>query len=135
MRTSTQLMTALHVLLLQGKKSAEDTLQTAKLLMDHGLRELINEPDSLGNTPLHALIVRYALEVIKLYLFQHYFFTEQNCRREGMATMMIHSPGISGTCFILPGTCYRMVPGPVLTRYSGLTLVLANLEEDIFSGP
>ena len=30
--------------------------------MDHGLRELINEPDSLGNTPLHALIVRYALE-------------------------------------------------------------------------
>ena len=66
MRTSTQLMTALHVLLLQGKKSAEDTLQTAKLLMDHGLRELINEPDSLGNTPLHALIVRYALEVIKL---------------------------------------------------------------------
>ena len=55
-------MTALHVLLLQGKKSAEDTLQTLKLLMDHGLRELINEPDSLGNTPLHALIVRYALE-------------------------------------------------------------------------
>ena len=45
-----------------GKKSAEDTLQTLKLLMDHGLRELINEPDSLGNTPLHALIVRYALE-------------------------------------------------------------------------
>ena len=30
--------------------------------MDHGLRDLINEPDSLGNTPLHALIVRYALE-------------------------------------------------------------------------
>jgi hypothetical protein len=51
-------MTALHVLLLQGKKSAEDTLQTLKLLMDHGLRDLINEPDSLGNTPLHALIVR-----------------------------------------------------------------------------
>lgn len=61
-RTTTQMMTALHVLLLQGKKSAEDTLQTAKLLMDHGLRDLINEPDSLGNTPLHALIVRYALE-------------------------------------------------------------------------
>ena len=61
-KTTTQLMTALHVLLLQGKKSAEDTLQTLKLLMDHGLRELINEPDSLGNTPLHALIVRYALE-------------------------------------------------------------------------
>ena len=61
-KTSTQLMTALHVLLLQGRKSAEDTLQTAKLLMDHGLRDLVNEPDSLGNTPLHALIVRYALE-------------------------------------------------------------------------
>ena len=46
----------------QGKKSAEDTLQTARLLMEHGLRDLINEPDSLGNTPLHHLIVRYALE-------------------------------------------------------------------------
>ncbi|XP_023338966.1 ankyrin-3 [Eurytemora carolleeae] len=61
-RTSTQLMTALHVLLLQGKKSAVDTLQTLKLLLEHGLKEHINEPDSLGNTPLHALIVRYALE-------------------------------------------------------------------------
>lgn len=61
-RTSTQLMTALHVVLLQGKKSAEDTLQTARLLMEHGLRDLINEADSLGNTPLHVLIVRYALE-------------------------------------------------------------------------
>jgi len=61
-KTSTQLMTALHVVLLQGKKSAEDTLQTARLLMEHGLRDLINEPDSLGNTPLHHLIVRYALE-------------------------------------------------------------------------
>ena len=30
--------------------------------MDHGLRELINTADSLGNTPLHHLIVRYALE-------------------------------------------------------------------------
>ena len=49
-------------LILQGKKSAEDTLQTARLLMDHGLRELINTADSLGNTPLHHLIVRYALE-------------------------------------------------------------------------
>ena len=135
MRTSTQLMTALHVLLLQGKKSAEDTLQTAKLLMDHGLRELINEPDSLGNTPLHALIVRYALEVIKLYSRRYYFFTEQNSRREGMAIMMTHSPGISGTCFILPGTCYRMAPDPVLTRYSRLTLVLANLEEANFFRP
>ena len=37
-RTSTQQMTALHVVLLQGKKTAEDTLQTAKLLMEHGLR-------------------------------------------------------------------------------------------------
>jgi len=61
-RTSTQLMTALHVLLLQGKKSAVETLQTAKLLLEHGLKDHINEPDSLGNTPLHALIVRYALE-------------------------------------------------------------------------
>jgi len=61
-RTSTQQMTALHVVLLQGKKTAEDTLQTAKLLMEHGLRDLINEADSLGNTPLHVLIVRYALE-------------------------------------------------------------------------
>lgn len=58
-------MTVLHVLFLLGKKSAEDTLQTAKLLLDHGLRELINEADSLGNTPLHALIVRYALEEAK----------------------------------------------------------------------
>ena len=41
---------------LQGKKSAEDTLQTARLLMEHGLRDLINEADSLGNTPLHHLI-------------------------------------------------------------------------------
>ena len=40
-RTSTQQMTALHVVLLQGKKSAEDTLQTAKLLMEHGLRDLV----------------------------------------------------------------------------------------------
>ncbi len=61
-RTSTQQMTALHVVLLQGKKSAEDTLQTAKLLMENGLRPLINDADSLGNTPLHVLIVRYALE-------------------------------------------------------------------------
>ena len=30
--------------------------------MEHGLRDLINEADSLGNTPLHHLIVRYALE-------------------------------------------------------------------------
>ena len=52
--------------LLLGKKTAEDTLQTAKLLMDHGLRDLINEADSLGNTPLHVLIARYALEERKL---------------------------------------------------------------------
>lgn len=61
-KTSIQQMTALHVVLLQGKKTAEDTLQTVKLLMEHGLRDLINEADSLGNTPLHILIVRYALE-------------------------------------------------------------------------
>ncbi|XP_076372462.1 uncharacterized protein LOC143257539 isoform X1 [Tachypleus tridentatus] len=61
-RTSTQQMTVLHVLLLLGKKSAEETLATIKVLLERGCRELINEPDSLGNTPLHALIVRYALE-------------------------------------------------------------------------
>jgi len=61
-RTTTQSMTALHVLLLQGKKNAVDTLKTLKFLLEHGLRDLINEPDSLGNTPLHALIIRYTLE-------------------------------------------------------------------------
>ncbi|KAK2727698.1 hypothetical protein QYM36_008253 [Artemia franciscana] len=61
-RTNTQQMTALHVLFLLGKRSAEDTLATAKFLLEHGLKELLNVPDSLGNTPLHALIVRYALE-------------------------------------------------------------------------
>lgn len=48
--------------LLVAHKSAEDTLATIRLLLDHGCKELINAPDSLGNTPLHALIVRYALE-------------------------------------------------------------------------
>lgn len=43
-------------------KTAEDTVSTIRLLLDHGCKELINTPDSLGNTPLHALIVRYALE-------------------------------------------------------------------------
>lgn len=43
-------------------KSAEDTISTIRLLLDHGCKELINTPDTLGNTPLHALIVRYALE-------------------------------------------------------------------------
>ncbi|XP_014251169.1 ankyrin-3 [Cimex lectularius] len=60
--TTTTQMTVLHLVFLIGKKSAEETLQTCKLLLDHGLREKINEPDSLGNTPLHGLIVRYALE-------------------------------------------------------------------------
>jgi hypothetical protein len=32
------------------------------LLLDHGSRDQINQADSLGNTPLHALIVRCALE-------------------------------------------------------------------------
>lgn len=45
-----------------GKKSANDTLATLKLLFEHGCKHLVNEPDSLGNTPLHALIVRYSLE-------------------------------------------------------------------------
>ncbi|XP_018013146.1 serine/threonine-protein phosphatase 6 regulatory ankyrin repeat subunit C isoform X2 [Hyalella azteca] len=61
-RTSTQQMTVLHVVFLLGKKSADDTLETVKLLLQHGLKEHINTPDSLGNTPLHALFVRYALE-------------------------------------------------------------------------
>ncbi|GBM88725.1 hypothetical protein AVEN_196568-1 [Araneus ventricosus] len=61
-KTATQQMTVLHVVLLSGRKSAKATLQTLKMLLDHGCRELINEPDTLGNTPLHALIVRYALE-------------------------------------------------------------------------
>lgn len=30
--------------------------------MENGLRAMINSADSLGNTPLHVLIVRYALE-------------------------------------------------------------------------
>ncbi|XP_071440576.1 ankyrin-3 [Hetaerina americana] len=61
-RTSTQQMTLLHVVFLLGRKSAEGTLASARLLLEHGLRDLINAPDSLGNTPLHGLIVRYALE-------------------------------------------------------------------------
>lgn len=63
-------MTVLHIVFLIGRKSAEDTLQTCKLLLEHGLRELINEPDSLGNTPLHGLIVRYALEEAR-YGYDH----------------------------------------------------------------
>ncbi|KAG7153480.1 putative SOCS box and ankyrin repeat-containing protein [Homarus americanus] len=55
-RTYTQQMTVLHVVFLLGKKTAEDTLETVKLLLQHGLKEHINTADSLGNTPLHALI-------------------------------------------------------------------------------
>ncbi|CAG2176369.1 unnamed protein product, partial [Oppiella nova] len=61
-RTSTQQLTVLHVLLLLGKKSSNETLATLKLLFEMGCKQLVNEPDSLGNTPLHALIVRYSLE-------------------------------------------------------------------------
>lgn len=61
-RTATQQTTLLHVVFLLGKKSADETLATIKLLLDYGLRDLINEADTLGNTPLHALIIRYALE-------------------------------------------------------------------------
>ncbi|KAG5882329.1 hypothetical protein JTB14_037614 [Gonioctena quinquepunctata] len=61
-RTCTQQMTLLHVVLLVAHKTAEDTISTIRLLLEHGCKELINTPDSLGNTPLHALIVRYALE-------------------------------------------------------------------------
>lgn len=74
-RTATQQMTVLHVVFLLGKKSADETMATVKLLLDHGLRELINEPDSLGNTPLHALIVRYALEESRfVFSFKKYYF-------------------------------------------------------------
>jgi ankyrin repeat protein len=52
------ILQALHVLILMGKRSAADTLVAVQLLLEHGAREVINSPDSLGNTPLHALIVR-----------------------------------------------------------------------------
>ncbi|XP_053672962.1 ankyrin-3 isoform X2 [Anopheles nili] len=61
-RTCTQQMTLLHVVILAARKSAEDTLNTIRILLERGCKELINSPDSLGNTPLHAIIVRYALE-------------------------------------------------------------------------
>lgn len=65
-RTSTQQMSLLHVVLLHARKSADDVLQTLRILLERGgCKELINSPDSLGNTPLHALIVRYALEEAK----------------------------------------------------------------------
>lgn len=69
-RTATQQMTVLHILYLIGRKSAQDTLATTRLLLDSGMRESINEADSLGNTPLHGLIVRYALEEAR-YGFDH----------------------------------------------------------------
>lgn len=52
----------IFLVLLVARKSAEDTLATIRLLLEHGCKDLINAADSLGNTPLHALIVRYALE-------------------------------------------------------------------------
>lgn len=61
-RTSTQQMTLLHVVILTARKNAEDTLNTLKILLEHGCKELINAPDYLGTTPLNAIIVRYALE-------------------------------------------------------------------------
>jgi hypothetical protein len=61
-RTSTQQMTVLHVVILTARKNAEDTLNTLKILLDHGCKELINAPDYLGTTPLNAIIIRYALE-------------------------------------------------------------------------
>ncbi|XP_058829570.1 ankyrin-3 [Topomyia yanbarensis] len=61
-RTCTQQMTLLHVVILAARKSAEDTLNIIRILLERGCKELINSPDSLGNTPLHAIIVRYALE-------------------------------------------------------------------------
>lgn len=61
-RTSAQQLSLLHVVVLVAKKSASDTLLSVEVLLKHGLQQLINSADSLGNTPLHALIVRYALE-------------------------------------------------------------------------
>lgn len=52
-------------MLLHARKSADDVLQTLRILLERGCKELINATDSLGNTPLHALIVRYALEEAK----------------------------------------------------------------------
>lgn len=52
-----------------ARKSADDTLSMIRILLERGCKELINEPDSLGNTPLHALLVRYALEEAR-YGFQ-----------------------------------------------------------------
>lgn len=93
-RTCTQQMTLLHVgecstllavepvnstlkrfiflfrsVIFVARKSADDTLATIRILLERGCKELINEPDSLGNTPLHALLVRYALEEAR-YGFQ-----------------------------------------------------------------
>lgn len=51
-----------HTVIVAARKSADDTQTTLRILLERGCKELINEPDSLGNTPLHALIVRYALE-------------------------------------------------------------------------
>jgi hypothetical protein len=56
------------VLFLLGRRSAADTLIAAKLLLEHGAREILNTPDSLGNTPLHGLVVRYVI----LYLLLLY---------------------------------------------------------------
>ncbi|KAG5677798.1 hypothetical protein PVAND_007527 [Polypedilum vanderplanki] len=61
-RTSTQQMTLLHVVILTARKNADDTLNTLKILLEHGCKELINAPDYLGTTPLNAIIIRYALE-------------------------------------------------------------------------
>ncbi|XP_021964481.1 ankyrin-3 [Folsomia candida] len=71
-RTATENMSALHVLFYRKRGSAEDALITTKLLLDHGMREMINEPDSLGNTVLHTIIVRYALEESRFSLYQEY---------------------------------------------------------------
>lgn len=64
-KTVYQQASVLHVLLVRGRKSAVDTINTLRLLFDHGGKELINEPDNVGNTPLHALIIRYALEKVR----------------------------------------------------------------------
>lgn len=57
-----QLICSFFAVIFAARKSAEDTQATLRILLERGCKELINAPDSLGNTPLHALIVRYALE-------------------------------------------------------------------------
>lgn len=59
-------------MIFNSRKSAEDILSILRILLERGCKELINAPDVLGNTPLHALIVRYALEEARYLLYKFY---------------------------------------------------------------